>query len=326
MPPAASRPGLSFVGPVFDEQDNVGPLHAELTAVARGIGRAYELVFVDDGSRDATLERLRALATIDPHLRVVELDGNFGEAAALSAGFSLAEGEIVITLDGDGQNDPADAPRLLETLEQGFDAVSGRRQHREERFSTRVLPSLVANRLIVLATGVAVHDCGCGLKAYRRKVLEGAQLPRGFNRFLPAILGVDPKRVAEIPVRDRPRGSGRSHYGLGRVAIVLRDLAALPLLTRLGLDPSAAARIMGTAVTFLGLAVVGLAAAGRPGPALAVVAVLLVAHVARYDLLRVARGRSDGVFRVRKVHHGRGVADRDRGGGILGEESPPDVR
>jgi glycosyltransferase involved in cell wall biosynthesis len=141
MRTAEPRPALSFVVPVFNEEGNVAPLWAELTAVARATGRTYELVFVNDGSRDATLERLVELAATDPNLCVVELDGNFGEAAALSAGFATATGEVVVTMDGDGQNDPADVPRLLERLDEGYDAVSGRRAERKEAFTTRVLPS-----------------------------------------------------------------------------------------------------------------------------------------------------------------------------------------
>lgn len=327
MDPAEPRPALSFVVPVYNEEGNVGPLHAELTAVARATGRSYELVFVNDGSRDQTLERLIAIAKTDPHLRVVELDGNFGEAGAISAGFSVAAGDVVVTMDGDGQNDPHDVPKLLERIDQGYDAVSGRREQRKEDFATRVLPSLVANRLIVLATGVPAYDCGCGLKAYRRALLQGAQLPRGFNRFLPAILGVDPKRVAEITTRDRPRGSGTSNYGLSRVAIVFRDLPSLPLLTRVRppLRPLAAALAI---VMGLGVAATGFAAYQmRPIVALGATAVGLVAWAARYNVVRMARARETGVFRVRKVHrHGGTAADRDRRSRVLGQEPAPYVR
>ena len=328
MDPAEPRPALSFVVPVYNEEGNVGPLHAELTTVARATGRSYELVFVNDGSRDQTLDRLLAIAATDPQLRVVELDGNFGEAAAISAGFGTARGEIVVTMDGDGQNDPHDVPKLLERLEQGFDAVSGRREQRKEGFATRVLPSLVANRLIVLATGVPAYDCGCGLKAYRHQLVEGTQLPRGFNRFLPAILGVDPKRVAEIATRDRPRGSGASHYGLGRMGIVLRDLPSLPLLTRMRPPLRPLARWLTALVVLLGTAAVLAAVRARPGAALLAVAAALVAWAARYNVERMARARESGVFRVRKVHHhGRtAAADRDRGGGVLGQEPAPDLR
>jgi glycosyltransferase involved in cell wall biosynthesis len=321
------RPALSFVVPVYNEEGNVGPLIAELTAVARGVGCSYELVFVNDGSRDDTLDRLLAIAAGDPCLRVVELDGNFGEAAAISAGLNVARGEVVVTMDGDGQNDPHDVPRLLEVIEQGYDAVSGRREQRKESFATRVLPSLVANRLIALATGVPAYDCGCGLKAYRRKLVQDVQLPRGFNRFLPAILGVDPRRVAEITTRDRPRGSGASHYGLSRVAIVFRDLPSLPLLTRVRapLRPLATGLAVLTAV----LVAAGVLAAigGRVGTGVVLLACSLVAWAARYNVDRMARARETGVFRVRKVHDGRtNAADRNRRGGVLGQEPAPDVR
>jgi glycosyltransferase involved in cell wall biosynthesis len=325
MGPAEDRPALSFVVPVHNEEGNVGPLAAELARVARETERTYELVFVNDGSRDATLERL--LAIDDPHLRVVELDGNFGEAAALSAGFATAEGDVVVTLDGDGQNDPHDVPRLLEVLDRGYDAVSGRREQRHEAFAMRVLPSLVANRLIAFATGVPVHDCGCGLKAYRRKLLDGVQLPRGFNRFLPAILGVDPRRVAEITTRDRPRGSGTSHYGLSRVAVVLRDLPSVALLTRLRapLRPLVRWLTVGTCAA-AAAAIVALLRA-RLGTGTVMLAAALLGWAARYDVDRMARARESGVFRVRKVHDGKTtVADRHRGGRILGHEPAADVR
>jgi glycosyltransferase involved in cell wall biosynthesis len=326
MPVGGTGPYLSFVVPVYNEEANVGPLHAELTAVARRIGRPYELVFVNDGSRDQTLARLLALAAGDPHLRVVELDGNFGEAAAVSAGMNTARGEVVVTLDGDGQNDPGDTPRLLDVLDRGYDVVSGRRRHREEDFTTRVLPSLVANRLIVLATGVPVYDCGCGLKAYRRKVVDGAQLPRGFNRFLPAILGVAPKRVAEIDVRDRPRAGGASNYGLWRVAVVLRDLPSLPLLTRTALPLGPLAR--GLTLAIGGFALAGALAFGRGawGTGIGALLGVLVLWAARHNVVRLARARRDGVFRIRKVHDGTATADRDRGCGILGQEPPAHVR
>src|SRR5204862_2929629 len=191
------------------------------TAVATALGVDYEILFVNDGSRDGTLARLEEIRRHDARFRIVDLDGNFGEAAALSAGFAHARGAIVVTLDGDGQNDPADIPRLLARLGPELDVVSGRRYQRKERFLTRVLPSRVANWLIVRATGVPVYDCGCGLKVYRREVVARAQLPRGMNRFLPAILGVDPSRVGEVWVNDRERGAGRSHYGLGRTFAVV---------------------------------------------------------------------------------------------------------
>ena len=307
---ATAAPGLSFVIPVYDEEGNVGPLHAELTRVAGALGRSYEIVFVNDGSRDATLARLERLRADDGHVRIVDLDGNFGEAAAVSAGFAHARGEIIVTLDGDGQNDPADVPQLLARLGPDVDVVSGRRRARKEAFLTRVLPSRLANGLIVLATGVPVHDCGCGLKAYRREVVAGAQLPRGMNRFLPAILGVDPARVAEVRVGDRQRGSGRSHYGIGRTAVVLRDLLSLPLLTRRPLRGLVLGRprtrIPAVAVPVTLVAIV--AALGLPaGPVAMAGTVVVFAGAAAaaaamiHNIRRVVQAREQGVFRVRRV-------------------------
>jgi glycosyltransferase involved in cell wall biosynthesis len=306
----ASGPALSIVVPVYNEEGNVAPLHAELTRVAAEIGRPYEIVFVNDGSRDATLPRLEAIRARDPQLRIVDLDGNFGEAAALSAGFAHARGEVVVTLDGDGQNDPADIPRLLARLGPELDVVSGRRRERKEAFLTRVLPSRIANGLIVRLTGVPVHDCGCGLKVYRRPVLNGTQLPRGMNRFLPAILGVKPTRVAEIWVNDRQRGSGTSHYGLSRTFVVLRDLLALPILARRPPRGRLLGRAIGGAqaafVAVMLLAIVG--AVGTPGAripaAVAAVGAVVAAAVGwaiGHNVNRWVRAQENGVYRVRSI-------------------------
>jgi glycosyltransferase involved in cell wall biosynthesis len=231
-------PSLSVVVPVFNEQDNVIPLAGEIRAVLERLGEPFEILFVNDGSTDATRERLFAVRAEEPRLRIVDLDGNFGEASAITAGLHQAAGEIVVTLDGDGQNNPADIPRLLDTLRSGnLKAVSGRRLKRQEGYWLRVLPSRIANAAIVWVTRVPVHDCGCGLKAYRRSALPRLHLPRGFNRFLPAILGVRAGEVAEVETADRRREHGASHYGFSRTLIVLRDLLALRFIID---DPRAA--------------------------------------------------------------------------------------
>jgi glycosyltransferase involved in cell wall biosynthesis len=213
---------------VYNEQGNAAPLCEEIREVMSAIGRPFEMIFVNDGSADGTLRELQRIAATEPRLRILDLDGNFGEAGALSAGFQAARGDLVVTMDGDGQNDPHDIPQLLETLERnGCRVVSGWRQQRQEGLLPRVLPSRIANGLIAVVSRVPVHDNGCGLKIYRRSVVEGAALPRGWNRFLPAILGVKANEVAEVPVSDRRRQHGQSHYGLNRTLVVMRDLLAL---------------------------------------------------------------------------------------------------
>lgn len=323
---AERRPGLSFVVPMYDEEGNVDRVHADVTRIASRLGRPYELVVVNDGSRDGTLARLLALHDRDPHLRVVDLDGNFGESAALSAGFAHARGDLVVTLDGDGQNDPADLPKLLAALGDDVDVVSGRRVGREEAALTRVLPSRIANVLIRLVTGVPVHDTGCSLKVYRRAVVAGARLPRGMHRFLPAILGVAPARVREVEVSDRPRTSGSSHYGLSRVLVVLRDLVGLRLVLR---SPRAGRP------TAAGLAVVGIAgalgavialAAGRLWSGILAGLTAAAALAARHDVTRFLAADSAGVYRVRRFYDGSDAdSHRDRRGGLLGHQPAADV-
>jgi glycosyltransferase involved in cell wall biosynthesis len=303
---ASRTPHLSFVVPVFDEEDNVAPLAAELAAAGDALGRPYEIVFVNDGSRDRTLARLGELHAADARVRVVDLEGNLGEAAALSAGFAHARGALIATLDGDGQNDPADVPWLLAALAPGIDAVSGRRHARRESFVRRVLPSRIANSLIAWTTGVPVHDTGCGLKLYRREVVRDVQLPRGMHRFLPAIAGVPAGRVAEVWVRDRCRNAGRSHYGLARTFAVLRDLPALPTLVRRA--AGGRSRYAGAPGGVAVVLVLLLSVLGWPkGPLalglLAVLAMLTVtaAGATLYGVARWERARREGVFRVRRV-------------------------
>lgn len=224
-------PLISVVIPVHNEEEHIAPLYAEIRAVLELRGDPWELLFVNDGSTDDTLARLRVLQASDERVHVLDLDGNFGEAAALSAGFHGARGDIIVTLDGDGQNDPGDIPQLLSALDQpGIAVVSGRRIDRREDTLLRVWPSRLANHCIARVTRLPTHDCGCGLKAYRRSAVPRIHLPRGMNRFLPAIFAVPAGAFVEVPTTDRPRRHGQSHYGIGRTIIVLRDLLALPFI------------------------------------------------------------------------------------------------
>ncbi len=226
------RPQLSFVVPFHNEEGNIKSLHSELKAVADGLGTDYEYVFVDDGSTDCSGAILNEIASDDPRAHVVHLSENQGEAAALSAGFQHAHGQIIVTLDGDGQNDPRDIPALLAKMQEGYPVVTGWRRERQEGYLPRILPSLLANRLIAWVTGIPVHDCGCGLKAYRRQMLVGLSLPKGMHRFLPVILQIPAEAIAEVPVNDRARQTGYSHYGLSRMFSVLRDLLPIHCIRR----------------------------------------------------------------------------------------------
>jgi len=296
----AVAPALSVVVPVHNEAGNAAPLCEEILAVTTAIGRSFEVIFVNDGSRDATLDELRRVAVHEPRLRILDLDGNFGEASALCAGFHAARGELVITLDGDGQNDPHDIPRLLETLERnGCRVVSGWRQQRQDGVLRRVLPSRIANRAIAAVTRIPVRDNGCGLKIYRRAVVQNAALPRGMHRFMPAIFGVTAAEVAEVPVNDRRRRHGQSHYGFSRMLVVMRDLLALRfIIVAPRLSEVASMAITGVAAV---VAVYGLWD-GSPWLTLTGVVIGSLGMMIWWNLRRFNRAQRHGVFRVRREY------------------------
>lgn len=226
-----ASPQLSIVIPVHNEAGNVAPLHAELTSVLVGLGRSYEILFIDDGSTDATPRELSALADADPRLLVLTLRRNFGQTAALAAGFDHAVGGIVVALDGDGQHDPADLPALVAAIDAGADVASGWRQSRATVDPwLRTLPSRVANAWIGRVADLRLHDFGTTFKAYRRELLTDLELHGDMHRFIPAVLHRRGARVVEVPIASRPRNQGTSHYGLGRVGSVLVDILYLKLL------------------------------------------------------------------------------------------------
>ena len=238
LAPAPASLALSVLIPIYNELDNVGPLYEELDRVLRPTGLRYELVFVDDGSRDGSAARLRAIQAADPeHVRVALLRRNCGQTAALSAALDLARGEILVPIDGDRQNDPADIPRLLAKLDEGYDVVSGWRKDRKDRWLTRRVPSQLANRLVAQISGVGLHDFGCTLKAYRRGVLEGVRLYGEMHRFIPIFASWQGARVAELVVNHRPRTAGRSKYGLGRTFNVVLDLLLIRFYQRYAQRP-----------------------------------------------------------------------------------------
>ncbi len=231
------RPAVSVVIPVYNEEDNVVDLHRELTAALATLGRSYEILLVDDGSRDRTLERLQQIEAADPRVRVLRLRRNFGQTAAFSAGFDHARGDVVVTSDGDLQNDPADIPQLVAKLGEGYDIVCGWRRDRKDPLSKRI-PSWFANRIISWATGVTLHDYGCSLKAMRAEIVKNLRLYGEMHRFIPAVASWMGVTLAEIPVNHRPRTRGESKYGIGRTLRVLLDLFTVKFLLSYGTRPA----------------------------------------------------------------------------------------
>ncbi len=222
----------SVVIPVMNEEENVPLLHRALTQALQPWGRSYEIIIVDDGSSDRTFPLLRELAHQDPHLRVVKFRGNFGQSAAMAAGFDHARGEVVVTMDGDLQNDPLDIPRVVAKLEEGYDIVSGWRKHRKDKLLIRKVPSRIANRLVRKTTRVDLHDTGCSLKAYRAEVVHKIRLYGEMHRFIPALARIEGARISEMVVNHHERQFGRSKYNITRTFRVIMDLMTLNLLLK----------------------------------------------------------------------------------------------
>ena len=228
---------ISVVVPLKDEEPNITPLHGELVAALSPLGRGYELLFVDDGSTDGTWARLVDLHARDPHVRAVRFTRNYGQTAAFAAGFAQARGAFVVTCDGDLQNDPADIPRLLDVA-RTHDIVCGWRRRRKDAFLTRHVPSVAANWLLGLVSGVRLHDNGCSMKVFRAEVVKPLKLRDGMHRYLPALASQLGGRVAEVVVNHRPRRHGQSKYGLSRTFRVIADLSHLRALMREAVDPA----------------------------------------------------------------------------------------
>ncbi|MCJ7668081.1 MAG: glycosyltransferase family 2 protein [Anaerolineae bacterium] len=221
---------LSVIIPVFNEEENIESLCREIREALEGLGLEYEILAIDDGSIDDSFTILKRIHEEDRRVRVIRFRRNFGQTAAFAAGFDLAQGKTVITLDADLQNDPADMPRLLAKLEEGYDVVSGWRVERRDPFLTRRLPSMIANWLISEITGVRLHDYGCSLKAYRREVVKNVRLYGELHRFIPALASWMGVQVTEVPVNHRPRKFGQTKYGLSRTIRVLLDLLTVRFL------------------------------------------------------------------------------------------------
>ena len=236
-PTRPMQPELSVVIPLYNEEANVEALLTELLGVLRGLQRSYEVICIDDGSRDGTFAQLALFAQREPALRVIRFRLNFGQTAAMSAGIEAARGAVIVPMDGDLQNDPADIARLLARLDEGYDVVSGWRRNRRDKEFGRKLPSRIANRLISAISGVRLHDYGCSLKAYRRDVLRDVKLYGEMHRFIPIYASWQGARVTEMVVNHRARKAGRSKYGFDRTIKVLLDLFLVKFLASYATRP-----------------------------------------------------------------------------------------
>lgn len=223
---------ISIVLPVFNEADNLAILHRELGETLSSLGEDYEMIFVNDASKDASLAQLRSLSAIDDHVKVISFRYNSGQTAAMSAGIKTATGDIIIPMDADLQNDPKDIPRFIAKIEEGFDVVSGWRKNRQDFAVSRKLPSKIANWLIRQITGVKIHDYGCSMKAYRRDLIQDIELYGEMHRFIPAYAAWHGGWVTEIVVNHRPRIHGKTKYGLSRTFKVLLDLVVVKFLSK----------------------------------------------------------------------------------------------
>jgi glycosyltransferase involved in cell wall biosynthesis len=237
----------SIVVPFYNEQENIPPLYVKLTEVMDTLGERYELVFVDDGSKDKTFKVLSDIYEHDPRVNVVQLRRNFGQAPALKAGFDFARGEIIISMDGDLQHDPDEIPRFLEKIEEGYDLVSGWRISRTDHWLTRQLPSRIANRMMAKLSGVDLHDFGTTFKAYRREVLSEIHLYGELHRFIPALASWAGASVAEVPISNIARKNGTSNYGISRTIRVLLDLLSVKFLLDYSTKPLQFFGLMGLA-------------------------------------------------------------------------------
>ncbi len=243
----------SVVVPFYNEQENAPPLYVKITEVMDAIGEPYEMVFVDDGSRDNTYKVLQEIYEHDRRVSLVRLRRNFGQTAALKAGFDFARGEIIVSMDGDLQHDPAEIPLFLEKMKEGYDIVSGWRVERQDAWLTRQLPSRVANWIMAKLSGVDLHDFGTTFKAYRREILSEIRLYGELHRFIPALASWSGARIAEVPIKNILRKNGKSNYGLARTTRVLLDLLSVKFLLDYSTKPLQFFGLFGLLGTSLGL-------------------------------------------------------------------------
>ena len=287
---------ISVCVPVYNEEDSVGPLHAAIVAALEPTGRRFEMVMVDDGSRDSTVARLAEIGKTDPRLVIVRFQRNFGQTAAMMAGIDHARGRYLVTMDGDLQNDPADIPMMLAKLEEGYDLVVGWRINRQDKFLSRKLPSKIANWLIGKVTGLPIRDNGCSLKVYRAEVIKRVPLYSDMHRFIPAMTTPMGARIAEVGVRHHARRFGSSKYGLSRIFKVLLDLIAIKSLLLFARRPLMRFAVLGGLAAILAVVVVILSIGGQADGASQVVGMAVAGLFGSLAVFLVLLGMVTGVM------------------------------
>jgi glycosyltransferase involved in cell wall biosynthesis len=260
-------PKLSVIVPFYNEEDNIGRVHEAIVESVERLGISFEMVFIDDGSGDETFARAQEIARGDARVRIVKFRKNYGQTPAMAAGIEHAQGEILVTMDGDLQNDPADIEHLLAKIDEGYDIVVGWRFNRQDKLVSRKIPSRIANRLIGRVTGVPIKDNGCSLKAYRASLIKAIPLYSEMHRFIPAVASIAGPRVAEIKVRHHARQFGRSKYGLSRVYKVLLDLMVIKTVTVFAARPLRWFALLALPFIVLGLTAVTVSLWGLIEPA-----------------------------------------------------------
>ena len=316
-----TRLDVSIVVPIYNEIECISQLIDAIATSLKDTGLRYEIICVDDGSKDGSTQLLKKLALASPHLRAVLLRRNYGQTPAMAAGFKYAQGQVIITLDGDLQNDPADIPMLLSKLEEGYDLVSGWRKNRQDAALTRLLPSKIANWLIGKITGVKLHDYGCSLKAYRSELVADMNLYGELHRFLPALAFIEGARITEIPVRHHPRRHGSSKYGLGRTFRVVLDLFTVFFMKKFLTRPMHVFGLWGIISTSLGIFLglyltvlklgLGQTIGDRPLLILAVVLVLTGVQLFCFGLLGELLMRTYHESQGRPIYRVREVVESD---------------
>ena len=250
---------LSIVVPFYNEEDNIRRMHAAILAAVEPVGVSFEMVLVDDGSKDRTRELAEEIARVDPRVRVVEFRRNYGQTPAMAAGIEQARGEIIVTMDGDLQNDPGDIKEFLTKIDEGYDIVVGWRHNRQDKLVSRKIPSRIANWLIGKATGVPIKDNGCSLKAYRAAVIKEIPLYSEMHRFIPAVASIAGPRIAELKVRHHARQFGQSKYGLSRIYKVLLDLMVIKTVASFTARPLAWFALLSLPLSFIGMGAIAFA-------------------------------------------------------------------